>query len=984
MNAYDALPCAVLVTDATGVVESLNAELLRLLGGEAADWCGQRLDAILPLASQIFLHTHLWPMLIREGRLAELHIQLKGSCDKHIPVLLNCRPVAHGHGYVWVFFVSHERTRFESELVLARQEAEDATAALSAQQRFLANLADGLPGHVTYWDANCNCRFINRACLDALGKSREAVIGQHYAEVFGASTYELQRDHLLSALAGEACQYELKRSGAPAYAFDAWVQLVPDNADALSSGFISLSADVTELKGLQRDLERVNLSLVSRSIEAEAANRAKSAFLANMSHEIRTPMNAVLGMLQLMRRVEMDECGRSYAQRAETAASALLRLLDDVLDLSYVESNKLVLENKEFDLQNLLGELALLLSGSERAETVELLIEVAPDVPGRLFGDSLRLQQVLLNLCVNALKFTRSGEVMLIVSRRDARIVFEVTDTGIGIATDKLAWIFDAFTQAESSSARHYGGSGLGLAISKRFVELMGGMLAVDSVNGEGSRFFFDLALLRTQDDTTAGESANRQQAWGSCLLADCHPGARRILSALLVASGYAVVEVENAEALLMACQQKRYELVVVDQGLLCGHESVLEQAYDCWNQEPLTIICTPGALPLPAHVAEVLSGHACRTLIKPILASHLQEVLGELQQIRPVSAASTSSSASRIHRLAGLRVLVVEDNMLNQEIAKGLLEADGAAVDLVEDGHRALKKLGDSDGFDIVLMDIQMPGMDGYETTRAIRRQPRWRNLPIVAVTANVFASDRHAALESGMNDHVGKPFDMAFLAAVIRHHVYGEARPVTLDGTNGITDGGALLDYDAAIGRLAGSCPLYLRLLEVFSLEAQTFSSALQLALDSHYASDAQRLLHTIKGNAATIGAYALSRKAEQMEQALRRGEQASGLEALLRTMEETKLQCQMVSRRLHIAEDQNGISTIGAGALKTEIAALAELLSASNLAALASFERIRLPLRQQVPLLETKLAAAILALDFEQAGECCRSAVEQICSR
>ncbi|SFL90197.1 response regulator [Rugamonas rubra] len=839
MNAYDALPCAVLVTDATGIIEELNAELLDLLGGQAADWCGQRLDAMLPLASQIFLHTHLWPMLMREGRLVELHLQLKGAAGERIPVLLNCRPASHGLAYVWVFFVSQERSRFESELVLARQ-------------------------------------------------------------------------------------------------------------------------------------------------EAEAANRAKSAFLANMSHEIRTPMNAVLGMLQLMRRVEMDERGRSYAQRAETAARALLRLLDDVLDLSYVESGRLVLNIEEFDLQSLLAELALLLGGSERAESVELLLEVAPDVPARLFGDSLRIQQVLLNLCVNALKFTRSGEVLLTVTRRDARVVFAVVDTGIGIDADQLAVIFEPFTQAESSAARHFGGSGLGLAISKRFVELMGGVLAVDSVRGEGSRFFFDLALLRVRDDSPAGESTNKQQGLARCLLADCHPGARRILNALLAARGYAVAEVENAPALLAACRQQRYELVVVDQGLLSGHESVLEQAYAGWNDEPLTIICTPGAVPFPAHVADALGRRACRTLIKPVLASQLHQVLGELPHIGPGKAAPASDPASPIRRLAGLRVLVVEDNALNQQIAQELLRAEGAVVELVEDGYRALQRLGDSDGFDIVLMDVQMPGMDGYETTRAIRRQRRWRDLPIVAVTANVMANDRDAALESGMNDHVGKPFDMALLAAVIRHHVYGDARPETPDGTNGLADGSALLDYEAAIGRLAGSGALYLRLLGAFSLEAQVFSSALRQALDSHSMPDALRVLHTMKGNAATIGAHTLSRRAAQMEQALRRGEPASGLDVLMWTLDETKIQCLKLSKQLHPADEQVGTGAAEAGSLEAEIVALAELLSASNLAALASFERLQSRLRQQLPLLETKLAAAMSAFDFEQAGEYCRSAAEQISSR
>lgn len=452
----------------------------------------------------------------------------------------------------------------------------------------------------------------------------------------------------------------------------------------------------------------------------------------------------------------------------------------------------------------------------------------------------------------------------------------------------------------------------------------------------------------------------------------------------MLAARGYAVAEVANAPALLAACRQQHYALVVVDQGLLRGHELLLEQAYAAWHDAPLTLICTPGAAPFPAQVAAALGDRACKTLIKPVLARHLQEVLGELPHIAPGSAAAASDPAAPIRRLAGLRALVVEDNILNQQIAQALLEAEGAAVELAEDGHRALQRLGENDGFDIVLMDIQMPGMDGYETTREIRRQRRWQHLPIVAVTANVLASDRDAALASGMNEHVGKPFDIGLLAAVIRHLVYGEARPATLNDSHGFADESALLDYQAAIGRLAGSDSLYRRLLATFSLEAQVFSSALQQALDAHCVSDALRLLHTIKGNAATIGAYTLSRKAEQMEQALRRGEQASGLDVLLGTLDETTRQCEIVSRRFHLADDQNETGATGAGELKTEIVALAELLSASNLAALARFERIQVCLRQQLPLLETKLAAAMLAFDFEQAGEYCRSAVEQLGSR
>jgi len=539
-------------------------------------------------------------------------------------------------------------------------------------------------------------------------------------------------------------------------------------------GTVGIARDVTARRQAQADREARHA--------AEAANQAKSEFLANMSHEIRTPMNAILGMSYLALQSGLDAHQLNYVQKIHGAAESLLGIINDILDLSKIEAGKLDIERIPFNLAHVMDGLGHLLGMGAAEKGLELLFVQPLDLPVALVGDPSRLRQVLLNLGSNAVKFTERGEIDMSIEvvHQEAdkvRLRFEVRDTGIGMTAQEQLRLFRPFTQVDSSTSRRFGGTGLGLSICRHLVRMMGGEIQVQSTPGTGSRFCFELPF-GLQDEAppqaTARWQALRERR---LMIVDDNAHAREVLVRMATAAGLHAVAADNCqdaarEMAATAARGKPFDLVLIDSkmpgvdGVECAcrlHESGPVDAVPA-------IVLMATALDRD-DVLQRLGRHGLRAisvLTKPLTPATLLESCGGLLDIAVPSAGASASGddtlAASQAALRGARLLLVDDNAINLEIASAILRRAGVVVVCATSGHDALEVLHQQ-AFDGVLMDCQMPGMDGYATTRALRALPKWHALPVIAMTANALVADRDRALAAGMNDHVAKPIDVVAL---------------------------------------------------------------------------------------------------------------------------------------------------------------------------------------------------------------------------
>lgn len=520
-----------------------------------------------------------------------------------------------------------------------------------------------------------------------------------------------------------------------------------------------------KVTGINRDVtaeHELQSRLYFAKEQADAASAAKSAFLANMSHEIRTPMNAVLGMLHLVQATQLDSRQLDYIRKAHGAAKSLLGLLNDILDYSKIEAGKLQLDPHPFELNRLMMDLAVVLSGNQADKDVEVLFDLDTSLPECLVGDSLRLQQILINLAGNALKFTERGEITVslreCVRHADAvRLRIAVTDTGIGISEEQIERIFDGFSQAEASISRRYGGTGLGLVICKRLIELMGGTLQVESQQGEGSRFWFELefALANTTETEVPAATASADL---KVLVVDDNDTAREVLARTAVALGWRVDQAsrgrEAVERVVRAAEVAPYDVVLMDWRMpdIDGSTAARLMQDAMVGAAPVVVMVTAHSHEVFADLQQGTQAPYAAVLSKPITPRQLVTAVG--LAVSGPQPSDTTGHVSPVSRLEGIKVLVVEDNPLNRQVAQELLELEGAKVTLAEGGRQGVEVvLQGTQTFDALLMDIQMPDMDGLEATRLIRQNKLHGSLPIVAMTANASLSERQACLAAGMN---------------------------------------------------------------------------------------------------------------------------------------------------------------------------------------------------------------------------------------
>ncbi|MDQ7835644.1 MAG: PAS domain S-box protein [Humidesulfovibrio sp.] len=795
-----------------------------------------------------------------------------------------------------------------------------AEAALrDSEKRWRLIVETSLEGIFTM-DAQSKITYLNHRLADMLGYEPEELLGKHISVVAFPEDYEAVEEKIANRRKGIVERYERRLRRKDGEEVMTLLSATPLQDEAgVFQGSMATFVDITELKRAEEALRRA-------SREAENASRAKGEFLATMSHELRTPMNAILGMTHLALSGELTPQQEYHLHIIDHASRGLLGLLNDILDFSKIEADMLTLESASFSLDEVLDELALLLGPQMQAKGLTFAVGREPDASVGLVGDSLRLRQVLVNLAGNAMKFTDRGEVTVFAQSGpvsseglvDLRI--DVRDTGLGMSADQLERLFDPFTQADSSTSRRYGGTGLGLSISRRLTELMGGKISVVSQPGKGSVFSVEVRLPVSSAARHQGVLLPTNLRRSRALVADLNVSSSGMLVKSLAGMGLVVEQAWSVSEVLGRVRecQPPLDLLLLDAGLpdLALLRRALAERPLAEGKAPALLLLRP--LAGESALATESDWPERAVVIKPVSRGQMLEAVREALDGTPQSSGAPAGAGALIpgyysspkpgwrsrgsrrrppEALRGRRILLVEDIAVNQMVAKGILEQAGMEVTIADDGSSALA-LVQPGCFDAVLMDIEMPGMDGFETTFHIREYLGESALPIIAMTAHAYDDDKKRILAAGMNDHVSKPTDPWVLFDTLERWICPrqgteateETAPEPEPGGAGEDAELAVPGIDTAAGleRFLGDRELYLEVLKNFRDRHADQVARIRQALANGDTPGARQLAHVVRGVAANVSALGVFAAASALEQALDEAQADAQLDVLVDTLE------------------------------------------------------------------------------------------------
>tara|TARA_R100001440_G_scaffold11988_1_gene21172 strand:+ start:4811 stop:7411 length:2601 start_codon:yes stop_codon:yes gene_type:complete len=751
-----------------------------------------------------------------------------------------------------------------------------------------------LPTRVYWRDPQLKLLGGNRAFANDFGVAPESLTGKSDAEIesLAANDVLLERDKKTFSQKAPSvnAEIELKVENRSQWVEHSSVPLYDDDHNII--GILGSYYDISGIKSVAEEMEKAKET-------AERANQSKGEFLANMSHEIRTPINAIVGMANLCLKTELNQKQKRYIKVIDSSSQALLGVINDILDFSKIDAGKLTVERIPFDLQDVLTSLADMFAYRAYDKDLEFIINLPANIPTRLIGDPLRLNQVLVNLISNAIKFTEDGEINVAVNLLDSSkdnvlLRISVTDTGIGMDEEQRANLFKAFTQADTSTTRKYGGTGLGLAISRRLILLMGGDIGVTSAAGQGSTFYIEVELPLQKEQDNSHHQYLLQKLSGVRILAiDDNLSTREMLYEMLRSYQVDVKVCRTAEQALQVFQQSveednPYQLVLVDWRLpgMDGLEfcqTITERYAD--DVRPKLTLAT-------GYYAEELSEKAKQAgvndiISKPFTASTLGRSLASTLFQRELPDESDAESGDGIpESILRAPILVVEDNEINQQVAREILTSHKFKVDIVENGQLAVEAVHNKN-YSLVLMDIQMPVMDGLKAARTIRADFNYQQLPILAMTANAMSGDEERSLAAGMQGHIAKPIDeQQLIKAIIKWAVPGDYTnnqqpevpaateedepakpPVRIPQVKGI-------EFETALKRLQYNVELYLKLVEQLYETYQGSATKVSDFITRGQHDSARRYFHSLKGAAANLGFTQLQNKAADLEQFMAEG--------------------------------------------------------------------------------------------------------------